>query len=290
MNPRIVLLMAATIILSACGGGGGGSGSDSAGVTITTDNVDDISQLLLVRSFFMDDYQQDVADLLSETTPLCTDGGSVTTTGSISNPPVVGDTITLIFSSCNADGEITNGEITMTIAEIPPNFDGTPPYTLRIDVVLTSLSVTDTSLGLTSVSDGDISILIMEDLDGNLTTGISGISLENDVADNSETLSNYEFVVTRNLVSNEFNAGMSGTLNSSFIGGSVSFDTSPSFSGDTDISVYPTEGVLLITTDADNSQARLSAQPNDLLLVEVDSDGDGIYEYTDVISWSTLDL
>jgi hypothetical protein len=233
-----------------------------------------------------------VDDFFDGTTHECVDGGNVTTSGSISDPPAVDDTITFTFTNCNENGEITNGEMITTINSVTPNFDGQPPFTLRVDMEFTNHSVTDTNLDLTSVTNGDISVLLSQTtVAGVFTIEISGVSLMNEAEGTVETLTNYLFVIADNDSSGDFSFDLKGTIDSTLIDDPVSFDSTTTFEGNVNISDKPTSGVLLITTSIDNSKARLTAQADGAnVLIEVDADGDDIYETSYTRLWSKLDI
>jgi hypothetical protein len=236
-------------------------------------------------------YLLEIDGWFEATTRDCIDGGTVTISGSISDPPVIGDTTTLAFTECNENGEITDGEISMLISDNTPDFDWTPPFTEIIDVEFTNLSVTDTELNLTSVSNGDISILLSETLAGDITIDISGISLMNEAEGTIETLTNYEFVIASNYISGDISYDLRGTMESTLIDGSVSFDSTTVFAGNVNISDNPTSGVLLLTTSIDNSKAILTVQNDGLnVLIEVDANGDDIYEISYTRLWSELEI
>jgi hypothetical protein len=286
-----IVLMLTLGLLAACGGGGGGGTAVAPGTVITQDNAENISHLVLGRASIGGDYLLQVEGWFGATTRNCAGGGTVTTSGSISDPPVIGDTTTLTFSNCNENGEITDGDMTFFISDVTPNFDGTPPYTLRIDVEFTNLSVTDTNLNLTSVSKGDMSIQLSETLAGDMTLETSGISLTNNMEGTVEILTNYAFVIDSNYISGDISYDLRGTMDSAVIGGSVSFDSTTVFAGNVNISDNPTSGVLLLTTSIDNSKARLTAQNDGLnVLIEVDANGDDMYETSYTRLWSELEL
>jgi hypothetical protein len=288
-----IVLILTVGLLAACGGGGGGGGGAAVapGTVITQDNVEKISHLVLSRATIGLVYLLEIDGWFEATTRDCIDGGTVTISGSISDPPVIGDATTLAFTECNENGEITDGEISMLISDNTPDFDWTPPFTEIIDVEFTNLSVTDTELNLTSVSNGDISILLSETLAGDITIDISGISLMNEAEGTIETLTNYEFVIASNYISGDISYDLRGTMESTLIDGSVSFDSTTVFAGNVNISDNPTSGVLLLTTSIDNSKAILTVQNDGLnVLIEVDANGDDIYEISYTRLWSELEI
>ena len=92
-------------------------------------------------------------------------------------------------------------------------------------------------------------------------------------------------------MSGDYSIDIAGTIDSTILGGSVTFITEQPFVGnDFNVSDEPTEGVLLMTSNFDNSQARLTAQPDGVnVMIEVDADGDGVFEETVMTTWDNLD-
>ena len=254
--------------------------------TINQDNIKEITHRILDFAFLGEGFLGQFGDL-QITDYNCQDGGNVTTTGSISTPPTVNDTITVTYNNCQEFGVITDGTMTMTITQASDNFDGTPPYNLTIDLVFNDLSSEDVNLGLVSTSNGDIAISIREDLTGNMSIMIQGNSLTQQWEGEVETLSDYLIELTTNWNTGDFSLDLNGNLDSTMIGDPVSFITTTLFTGN-DSMENPTAGVLHVT-NIDNSQALLTALADGVSLqVEVDADGDGEYEYVDLIPW--LDL
>jgi hypothetical protein len=106
-----------------------------------------------------------------------------------------------------------------------------------------------------------------------------------------ETLTNYEFVIASNYISGDISYDLRGTMESTLIDGSVSFDSTTVFAGNVNISDNPTSGVLLLTTSIDNSKAILTVQNDGLnVLIEVDANGDDIYEISYTRLWSELEI
>lgn len=275
-------------LLMACGGGSGGG--VAPGVSINQNNVVEISSLALGFALLGEGYSDDVESLLSTDDHNCVDAGDVTITGSISNPPAVGDTIRVTFNNCQEFGEITDGSMSITITQVSPNFDGTPPYTLNVDVVINNLSTQDINLGLTAITNGDMSIHLSETLAGDISVAILGNSLSLQFDSDYMTLSNFMITSITNGLTGDYSFEVDGTIDSNLIGGSVSFDTTSLFAGNINVGAGdPTAGVLHVTTSIDNSQALLTAQPDGInIQIEVDADGDGAYESTVWTTWADL--
>jgi len=218
------------------------------------------------------------------------DFGTMTTSGEVTdlNVLTVGDVITIKFNRCELDGIILNGTMSMTITGLSDNFDFTPPYALGVDVVLTVFSVE--AGGQSASADGDMSMLLTENANGDETLGLTGNSLTAWGGGKVETLTNYHYDLSWEAVG-FYSFELQGTLASTVIGGSVSFSSTTPFTGnEIEFDGNPTSGVLWITTSADASQALFSAQFNGIdVFIEVDADGDGNYETLIPITWVELE-
>ena len=225
----------------------------------------------------------------AETVP-CSGGGTITISGNVADPNLdtfsAGDTLSIVFDNCSEAGSLISGSFEMTI-NAP--FDGTPPFNLDVSVRMTGFSVTDPEINLSS--DGDMRLVLTEDGAGNFGATFSGNSLTVNEGGETVTLSNYNYVLTGNDLSGDYSVDIAGTIDSTILGGPVTFVTEQPFIGndfnDTD---EPTEGVLLMTSNFDGSQAKLTAQPDGInVMIEVDADGDGVFEEIVMTTWDNLD-
>jgi hypothetical protein len=218
----------------------------------------------------------------------CSGGGTVTISGDVADPTLdtftAGDTLSAAFDNCSEAGILASGSLDLIINTISVTFDD-----IDISVIMTGFSVTDA--GITFSSDGDMRLALTEDTSGNFGATFSGNSLTVSEGGQTDTLSSYNYVLTGNDLSGDYSIDISGTINSTILGGSVTFVTVQPFAGNDFIGTGdPTEGVLLMTSDFDGSQARLTAQPDGInVMIEVDADGDGVYEGTVMTTWATLD-
>ena len=324
-----VLALSVLLMTACGGGGGGSDDTTPTGVSITTSNavliaskvidsvslVQDISDSVdLVTGVAIDSSGRDFtySDLvlwllaqnrqtaglsgtetvtgvvIPETTYAC-ETGTYTVSGDVSNPdvPTVGDTLTYTFYDCAISGIVFNGGMTFTITEL----SGSPsvsPYTLGVDIIMDNLSIS--SGGLSETSDGDMGILLTEDESGNEILTLSGNSFSATAGTQYETLTSYRYELSRD-ADGGYSIALNGTYGSDAIGGSVAFDTVTPFTGDTNVGDgNPTAGVLHIAAISNSSQERLTAQPDgSTVLIEVDANGDGIYEEVITTSWAALD-
>ena len=232
-----------------------------------------------------------VTGVVTTHTEPCSGGGTYTISADVADPNVltVGDTIIVTFNNCDESGIVLNGSMSITITEVTGTFDGIPPYALGFKVVFTSLSMSDASLVVTT--DGDMTMRLSDDGTGNESMLLSGNRFTTSTADVVQSLMNYRYEMWMNDNSGDYSLDMQGTIESTAIGGSVSYVTLTTFTGNDLVSDgNPTAGVLLISTSIDNSQARITAQPDGInVQIEIDADGDGLYETTIMRTWTELE-
>jgi len=284
------IMLGLVSIIGTGGGGGGGGGVAPPGTTIINkDNVEDIAHRIIDSSLLGEDFVSDFGDLQIAGYD-CVDQGNVTTTGSISEPPAVNDTITVTYNNCQEFGIIINGSMTVTIKEVSNNFDGTPPYNLKAEIVMSNLSSEDIDLGLVATVNGDMTISISDNNAGEMSVTIEGNSLTQQWDSEVETLSDFLIEMVDNWATGDYSINLNGTIGSTLLSGSVSFNTITIFTGNENIGTgEPTAGVLLVINSIDNSQALLTAKDDGTgLEIKVDAEGDGEYEFETFIPYGDL--
>ncbi|MGD2138126.1 MAG: hypothetical protein PVF08_07710, partial [Gammaproteobacteria bacterium] len=232
-----------------------------------------------------------VGVVLPATPEDCPNGGSVTVSGTIDDATGTtlspGDSLSLVFNDCNIEGTLFTGGFDLTIEAISPDFLlQTPPeaFELTFKLVINDLSVTEA--GETFSSNGDMTLALSDDGAGNIASTMSGTSLTATVAGETETLSNYTYVLTENSLAH-YTIDITGTLDSTILGGSVDFITEVVFEGDGEDN--PTVGTLHIYSTFDASQARVIALDETNVRIDVDTDGDDGYVQT-FTTWAELEL
>jgi hypothetical protein len=277
-------------VISIIGSGGGGGGGGGTAV-INEDNIRDIAQGIIDSTLIGEGFLEENGDLQIPE-GACEAGGTITTVGSI-DPPEVDKTIIVTFNNCQEflDGSlvITNGTTTVTIKAVSADFDvENPPYSLSVEILI-DLSEEIDDLGLFATITGDMTITISEDDAGELRVKIEGDSLTTQWDGEVETLSDFLFETADNWITGDFSKDLNGTIDSTLLGGSVTFATTTLFTGNENDGSEPTAGVLHITNSIDNSQALLVAREDGTgLEIKVDADGDGDYEFEDFISYDNL--
>lgn len=234
---------------------------------------------------------------LPPTEVLCVDGdpskGSVTISGTIADDTGTmlsqGDTLTLVFNDCNIEGTVFNGGFDLIVNDISPGFLlATPPSAFDLDFSLTLDGFSVTEAGGAFSSSGDMTLALSDDGAGNTAATMSGTSLTISAGGETETLSNYTYVLTEDALAH-YTINIMGTLDSTILGGSVDFTTPVDFEGDG--IGDPTVGRLHMNSTFDDSQARAIALSDGVnVQIDVDADGDGGYEGHISTTWTDLEL
>jgi len=234
---------------------------------------------LLTRAMQKDPLGPDVTD--------CEAGGTTTITGEVANPQLLspGDQINVVSTDCdNGLGAVANGRLEMTVVSF--DFDlSTLGFLLVMNVQLVDFEVVTASDIV--LSNGDSTVTI--DLSGIplAVTSISGNSLTVQTNSETETTSNFSSTQTVDTsVSPEpYTLVSSGTINSTELGGVITYATPVTFQGaGTD---YPFAGEFLVT-GANGATIRLVALDSINVRIDTDTDGDGIVDVTEDATWAEI--
>lgn len=302
------------LLLSSCGGSGGGGvvvtppPVNSATLPITAANAQDITANVLGAITSTIDIIEivdligvpavggttpgpanlAVSDIFEEVVP-CDTGEATITWNDADNDLVIstGDTFDIVFALCfSADSDTTldGGTSLSNLVVVGDPFNQIAPWQLATTIGLDNLSGTD-STG-TAILDGDLNLDLSSDNNVVVNLAIGTDSLTVQQSGITETLSDY--VLTQTLDLNTFTQLIStnGTLTSTLLEGSVTFETLQDFMliGDDN----PSAGQLLIS---DNSSSVLVTVVDNInVQLDVDFDLDGMIDQTIVVSWTELDI
>ena len=225
------------------------------------------------------------------TPPSSGPAGSVDVSANIADINTVssGDSLHANFHNCyeSSVGATLDGGMSLTFGSITgdPTITNSA-YTLSASFSFDNLAITDNA-GKQS-ANGDMSI--SEDTsDGiNVATTLKGSSISFAQSGGpSVKLENYNLSATDNNNTSAYSLYGSGRVTDSDLGGYVDFaiDSSTPFEGVG--TQNPASGTMTIT-GADKSSIRVSVIDTTSVQLQVDADGDGIYESTDTKSWSDL--
>ena len=228
------------------------------------------------------------AEISMETVP-CDMGEATVTWNDADNNLMIstGDTFDVLFVMCFfADTETTLDGTTsltdMTVTGDP--FNQVAPWHLATTIGFDNLSGTD-SAG-TAILDGNLDL----DLDSNdnvvvdLSIGIASLTAQQSGV--NEALSNYVLTATFDLNTLTEVVSTNGTLTSSSLEGTVTFETLQEFIviGDDN----PSTGQLLISDSS--SSVLATVLDNISVQLEIDLDLDGTIDQMMIVPWSELDI
>lgn len=230
---------------------------------------------------------QGFVPLPAETTA-CANSGFVTVSGEIADPftPTLspGDFFVFDYDQCDEGfDEVVDGALRLDVNSFSGDFLS-QLFDMTVTLTLTTFQVETLEDVMTSHGDATVSLNTLNA--PAVTTSLSGNSLTADTNSSSETLTNFRSSVSVDggQVPAPFTMSASGTLDSSEIGGVVGYSTPVIFTGfDAD---YPSSGEFLVT--GDGSSLRLIAIDNVNVVIELDTNGDGVVDETLQTTWAEL--
>jgi len=228
-----------------------------------------------------------VADVFTDIA--CDTGEATVTWNDADNNLVIstGDTFDIVFVMCFlADSETTlDGATSLTNMVVTGDpLNQITPWGLALTFGFDNLSSTD-SVG-TAIIDDDLDVDLSSDDNVVVNLSLATASLTAQQSGITATLSDYVLTETFDLNTLTQVVSANGTLTSTLLQGSVTFETSQNFvviGGDN-----PSAGQLLIN---DNSSSVLvPVLDNISVQLEIDHDLDGTIEQTVVVTWTELDI
>ena len=323
MKHSLLITLSSASLLVACGGSGGGGlgggNSASAPVQITSANAVSITKTSYQSALA----SASIGELTGETgiiagtpggiskvsnvvsasnktgsntarVPIpatespCDVSGSVTISGQIEDviTPTLspGDFFDIEFNRCiDVPGEETDGDLHFDVDAFSGDFLG-GLYDMTMTLTLDKFRVTVGEDVITS--NGGATVTLNTANSPSVSASVNGNSMTVDTNTSSESLFNFASVQTLDgsLFPAAFTMTASGTLDTTQISGSVRYSTPLMFEGvDGD---HPGIGEFLVT--GDNSSARLIAESNVNVRIELDTDGDGTTDETVNSTWAEL--
>lgn len=216
----------------------------------------------------------------------CLLDGFVTVSGEIADLLTLtrGDTFQVLYELCDdGAGEVINGLVEFTVREFTGDLLlGT--YMLSMDGVATNLQAVTASDTITNNGDATVSLDTRQT--PFIEAGISGTAITIDYNARSETLRNYVSSQTLDggLQTLPYTMSAAGSLDATELAGVVQYSTPVTFAGEG--ANYPDSGSMLV--QGENSSARLTAVDNVNVIIEVDTDGDGVIDDTINTTWAEL--
>lgn len=219
----------------------------------------------------------------------CGISGTTTISGDLASvfTLTVGDQINVEAADCDDGfGEVINGRMEFTVSVFSGDL-ALGLYLMDMAVLLIDFEVTTTTDTILSNGDSLVSI----DTTGNpmIFMAISGDSMTTISDASTEIMSDFDTSQTVNagVVPEPYTLSSSGTVDSSLLGGIISFTTPVTFQGAG--VAYPFAGELLIT-GADGGTIRLIATGGNNVTIETDTNGDGELESSEDTTWDDIAL
>jgi hypothetical protein len=303
MNFKYSVLISLILGVSACGGGGSGGGSVASpapSVVISTSNGSEVaanagagdaipaSATGGITPLSVSQPQQNAVKLTDLTLQLlhlgagqqvqaqlvstCPYGGSMTTPD---NPSAMSGT--KIYSNCGvAVGVSVDGSLTYSISGTSTNFSASVSYSNFTIINGSVVSTLNASMSIAGSSNGTVDSLSVTIPNFDLTVDSAYVKLYN-----------YSLTGTNDTSTGAYSVSWSYTYESSFINGAVYVTTEQPLSGN-DNNPYPSLGSVVVT-GANKSHVRFSTNgmgtATDIVLIEFDADGDGVYESIKTMTW-----
>jgi len=226
-------------------------------------------------------------------TQVCSGGGSLSSTiNDVAGNQMVdaGDSASVVASNCVEFGATINGAMSIEFRAVSGNFDG-DVYSATVVMTLSNLQA---STGAGQVSgNGSITLALVGSgfNTGSLDMTITSLTMTGQVAGVNETLTLQDWRIVSNFSPSGAGIITRTTVNGTLISAalapqSVTVATVTPFvqSGS---SAYPASGQF-IASGANGSKLRVTAQSATTVLIELDADGNNVYEASRTRLWSDL--
>lgn len=223
----------------------------------------------------------------SNTEP-CSVGGTLTVTVDDhdgNNALSAGDVISVSFAQCKDSATSSmNGAISITLTGTPTATQFAANASFQ-NVVVVEDGVTSTIAGDVTVAENDTTL----DTVTTLNVGSGGLTASTASSGYNDSVSFASGFVIR---TDEATSGastsvsLSGTMSAQSLGGSITIST-PQALVQLSTDNYPSAGQVIVT-GATGSAVRATVLDNAQVRVELDANGDGTYESTATVAWTTL--
>ena len=196
-----------------------------------------------------------------------------------------GDVISVSFAQCKDTASSSiNGAITISLTGTPTATQLTASANFQ-NVAVVEDGVTSTIAGSVTVAENDTDL----DTVTTLSVGSGGLTASTASSSYNDSVS---FAAGFVIQTDEATSGasttvsLSGTMTAQSLGGSITISTPQALvqlSSDT----YPSAGQVIVT-GASGSAVRVTVLDNTQVKVDLDANGDGTYESTATVAWTSL--
>ena len=215
----------------------------------------------------------------------CEGGGSITITiddADNSGDASTGDTARLDFVNCRSEGSVVNGGMSLT-GLVMTGGSSDPARSLGATFTFHSLSVSDGSM--IERIDGGFSIhASLQTYPARIVEStVAGSSLRVSSGGSSSELRNFALEARSAVSAGTYSYGIGATVVDS--GGAVTISNPEQFSGV--IGAFPSSGSLLVR-ESGGGTARLTATSSTSVRIDVDANGDGVFESSMTRTWGEI--
>nr|WP_315201998.1 hypothetical protein [uncultured Albidiferax sp.] len=237
---------------------------------------------------------QHVTGAVQQYTEPCAGGGTLGVTVSDVNGNQsldAGDSVNIAATSCNLNGNTVNGNLGMAVNSTSGNLRSNV-YGLNLGMAFGNFSVSSTTGSDTL--NGSMTLAVQSMGINNIVTTLSAPNSMSMVGNyggvaSSQSLTGYSSSVTVSPTPSGYSESTlyNGTLSSnSFNAQTVVLSTATPFVR-TNLQNFPASGQVVLT-GADGSRVRITAQNVSTVQIELDADGNGVYELSTTRAWSSL--
>lgn len=235
-----------------------------------------------------------LAGVVQSQTVACTTSGSMTVSvndSDNSGTATAGDSISITSNSCVEGSGTISGSLSFVINSLTGTL-GSSNYSASMTMTFGNFGVA--AAQFTATANGALTIAIASNgtYSNSTTVSTPSLSVAANYSGNSRSMTLTNYSATRNRTPSQTyvyttSYSLNGYLTSSSISSqAIQFaTTTPFVTRYTDN--YPSSGVMVIT-GANSSKIRLTALSNSQVSQELDANGDGTYESSATVSWSSL--
>lgn len=197
-----------------------------------------------------------------------------------------GDTIVVEFTNCDQGlGEVLNGRMEMTVLAFSGDLLVSGLYQMDMEVQLVNFRLTLPTDEILQNGDSTVSV----DTTGTpmILMSISGNSLATVTNTATQIITNFSTAqsVDTSVLPEPYTMDTSGTVDSTELGGIISYSTPVTFQGAGD--GYPFAGELLIE-GANGASIRLVVLDASNVRIDIDTDGDGNVDSSETTTWDDI--
>jgi hypothetical protein len=260
------------------------------GVSVTNANINTVAPLLALVKRAYSGKQLLTGAAVNETQP-CTGGGTLVTTGTVSNPDAVsnGDALTITANSCVENNQTLSGALAVKFSGVTGN-TATPVFGVTMDSTFTNFNITS---GTDKVGvNGDMKIVLNQTSASANSITLSGTSLKTTEQQGSaaaveRTITAYSVTGSTqgNVNTSAANFGLSGTSPKLGTFAYTVKNLAPFVINTSTASAVPTSGSLIVTGNASSVTATVVSNG---VRVDFSAAGNATITSTETVAWAAF--